>query len=447
MLNKTTCNQGAMGDRSATGRLLVVAVLLAGLVTTGCGMFERTSSAARPHEDPYVLFERGDHIAAYREFNILANRGDAGAQFVVGYLHETGNPRGGLFRGPDYHEAIKWYRLSAEQGFAKAQLNLGHMYAVGHGVARDDEEAARWYHKAAIQGFAEAQYNLGVRYYEGSGVTRNDVLAHMWASLAVANSTGTTQESATNLRDAVASRMTRPEISKAQQLAREWRPGVKVAALAPSIAPSREPPTTAAPESTGVDTESRLRTLKKLYDQGLITDKEYYEKRKQLLLGMFPAEDDLRVRGGKPTAAVREGRSGVAGEMKPEKKPGEPESFVKSGEGVVALGGGPQQARRGVVDRGSRGYIDRGGRDYIKWLQRSLNQILGTRLDVDGIMGRRTRNVIRSFQRQAGLAVDGVLGLQVEAALIKAGASPPRAGKAGMRAPAPASRGAPRQGG
>jgi peptidoglycan hydrolase-like protein with peptidoglycan-binding domain len=203
-------------------------------------------------------------------------------------------------------------------------------------------------------------------------------------------------------------------------------------AIAPAIAPARAPararPATAAPESTGADIESRLRTLKKLYDQGLITDREYYEKRKQLLLGMFPAEDDLKVRGGKPTAAVREVRSGVAGEMRPEKKPPVPESFVKSGEGVVALGGGPQEARRGVVDRGSRGYIDRGSRAYIKWVQRSLNQILGTRLDVDGVMGRRTRNVIRSFQRQAGLGVDGVLGLQTEDALIKAGASPPRPG-------------------
>ena len=231
MLHKTTCKRGAMGERGARERLLVVSVLLAGLVTTGCGMFQRTSSADRPHEDPYVLYERGDHIAAYREFKILADRGDAGAQFVVGYLHETGNPRGGQFRGPDYQEAIKWYRLSAGQGFAKAQLNLGHMYAVGHGVARDDEEAARWYHKAAIQGSPEAQYNLGVRYYEGSGVARNNVLAHMWASLAVANSTGKTQESAANLRDTVASRMTPTEISKARQLAREWRPGVKVSPI------------------------------------------------------------------------------------------------------------------------------------------------------------------------------------------------------------------------
>lgn len=438
----------ATGEKRAMGRFILVPVILAGLAVAGCAALQQPESQRL--ERAHGLYTRGSYIKAYREYKPLAVQGYPAAQFAIGYMYEHGQVRGILGfigRTPDYAEAGKWYRMAAGQGFAKAQLNLGHMYAVGHGVARDDEEAAMWYRKAAIQASAEAQYNLGVRYYEGTGVARNNVLAHMWASLAVANSTGKTQESATNLRAAVASRMTSPEISKAQQLAREWRPGVKVAALAPSIAPSREPPAIAAPESTGAGIESRLRTLKKLYDQGLITDKEYYEKREQLLLGMFPARDDLRVRGGKPTAAVGEGRSGAAGEMSPGKKPPMPESFVKSGEGVVALGGGPQQARRGVVDRGSRGYIDRGSRDYIKWVQRSLNQILGTRLDVDGVMGRRTRNVIRSFQRQAGLAVDGVFGLQTEDALIKAGASPPRAGKAGMAAPAPTSRGAPRQGG
>ena len=34
----------------------------------------------------------------------------------------------------DYAEAVKWYRLAAEQGFAMAQDNLGLMYKNGQGV-------------------------------------------------------------------------------------------------------------------------------------------------------------------------------------------------------------------------------------------------------------------------------------------------------------------------
>jgi uncharacterized protein len=34
----------------------------------------------------------------------------------------------------DYAEALKWYRLAADQGLASAQHNLGFMYANGWGV-------------------------------------------------------------------------------------------------------------------------------------------------------------------------------------------------------------------------------------------------------------------------------------------------------------------------
>lgn len=68
--------------------------------------------------------------------------------------------------------------------------------------------------------------------------------------------------------------------------------------------------------------------------------------------------------------------------------------------------------------------VSRRSPDYIRWVQNSLNRILGTRLIVDGMIGRQTRSAIRSFQRQYGLAVDGVVGPQTEAALMAAGASP-----------------------
>ena len=45
----------------------------------------------------------------------------------------------------DYKEAVRLYRLSAEQGFASAQYNLGVMYEIGQGVLQDYKEALRWY--------------------------------------------------------------------------------------------------------------------------------------------------------------------------------------------------------------------------------------------------------------------------------------------------------------
>ncbi|MCP4827986.1 MAG: sel1 repeat family protein, partial [Proteobacteria bacterium] len=41
----------------------------------------------------------------------------------------------------DYAEAVKWYRLAADQGYADAQCNLGVMYDNGQGVPQDYAEA------------------------------------------------------------------------------------------------------------------------------------------------------------------------------------------------------------------------------------------------------------------------------------------------------------------
>ena len=49
-------------------------------------------------------------------------------------------------------EAVKWYRLAAEQGNALAQYNLGWMYQYGRGVKKSRKTAIMWYEKAAAQG-------------------------------------------------------------------------------------------------------------------------------------------------------------------------------------------------------------------------------------------------------------------------------------------------------
>lgn len=57
---------------------------------------------------------------------------------------------------------------------------------------------------------------------------------------------------------------------------------------------------------------------------------------------------------------------------------------------------------------------------YIRWVQASLNRVLGLRLAVDGINGPATRSAVRSFQQRNGLTVDGIVGPQTERALKSA---------------------------
>src|SRR6267143_4868428 len=60
---------------------------------------------------------------------------------------------------------------------------------------------------------------------------------------------------------------------------------------------------------------------------------------------------------------------------------------------------------------------NRSNREYVAWVQAALNRALSLQLKADGVMGRRTRSAIRSFQQLSGIAPDGVVGAVTEEAL------------------------------
>lgn len=80
----------------------------------------------------------------------------------------------------EYVEAVKWYRKAVEQGYARAQANLGVCYYFGRGVDKDQAEAVKWFRKAAEQGFGAAQYKLGICYENGEGTAKDDKEAVRW---------------------------------------------------------------------------------------------------------------------------------------------------------------------------------------------------------------------------------------------------------------------------
>jgi hypothetical protein len=54
----------------------------------------------------------------------------------------------------DEREAVKWFRLAADQGHADGQFSLGVCHRDGTGVEKDDREAVKWFRLAADQGHA-----------------------------------------------------------------------------------------------------------------------------------------------------------------------------------------------------------------------------------------------------------------------------------------------------
>ncbi len=61
-------------------------------------------------------------------------------------------------------------------------------------------------------------------YANGQGAPQDNVMAHMWVNLAGSTLVGDKRKTAIKARDALEKRMTPKQITKAQRLAREWRP-------------------------------------------------------------------------------------------------------------------------------------------------------------------------------------------------------------------------------
>lgn len=107
----------------------------------------------------------------------LANQGDAEAQFELGEIYRKS---GGYHIQQDIHEAIKWYKLAAEQGHIEAQYRLGLTHRGGPGDIWNYQEAVKWLQLAAENGHMQAQYYLGYSYEFGEGVAYDYHLAAKW---------------------------------------------------------------------------------------------------------------------------------------------------------------------------------------------------------------------------------------------------------------------------
>jgi Caspase domain/Sel1 repeat len=115
---------------------------------------------ARAQADLGARYERGlgglakDDREAVRLYRLAAEQGDPGGQAGLGSFYAQG--RGGLSK--DDREAARLSKLAADQGNARGQNNIGTFYLRGRGgLPRDDREAARFYKLAADQGYAAGQ--------------------------------------------------------------------------------------------------------------------------------------------------------------------------------------------------------------------------------------------------------------------------------------------------
>jgi TPR repeat protein len=99
-------------------------------------------------------FRNKEFKKAFSEFLPLAQKGDRVSQFYLGVLYNHGT---GVEQ--NWAKAVQYYRLSADQGYAKAQCNLGTMLGQGAGAPKDPVEAHMWFYLAAQSDDGEAVEN------------------------------------------------------------------------------------------------------------------------------------------------------------------------------------------------------------------------------------------------------------------------------------------------
>lgn len=125
--------------------------------------------------------ENDNEISTFEGTLKRAREGNALSQNLLGIWILNSQLPDGVEVNEDPFELI---RLSAEQGFAAAQYNMGIILETGLGGkvadAKDEKLAFAWYRKAANRGCAEAMTAVGMCLYKGVGTEPNLSDALSW---------------------------------------------------------------------------------------------------------------------------------------------------------------------------------------------------------------------------------------------------------------------------
>ncbi|OYZ23750.1 MAG: hypothetical protein B7Y23_09880 [Sulfurovum sp. 16-42-52] len=120
-------------------------------------------------------YNKGAYIKALNTFYALAKEGDAKAQYNVGLMYANGKGA-----AKDMAKAQQWYEKAASaSGIMQAYNNLASFYLEGKGVKQDQAKAFELFQKAASMGDSAAQVNVAVLYaWGGEGITQDKMKAY-----------------------------------------------------------------------------------------------------------------------------------------------------------------------------------------------------------------------------------------------------------------------------
>jgi len=105
-----------------------------------------------------------------------AESGNAKAQYQLGKMYATGD-----MVAVNYPQAVAWVGLAAEQSDVDAMTMMAWFYSNGFGVKQNDEKAAAWTKLGAQGGVAKCQYALAHLYrFGGGGLQKDAKMMLLW---------------------------------------------------------------------------------------------------------------------------------------------------------------------------------------------------------------------------------------------------------------------------
>lgn len=161
---------------------------------------DKPQNTTRPVIGEQLLAANFEKITITNSIQRQADKGDPEAQYKIGFYFCAKADK--YFFDNNTQEAKKafeaaefWYLKAAQQGYPKAQYEMGCSYH-RQGLSgfyrpfseNEKKEAFGWYLKAGEQGHARAQLKLGDCYASGYGVEKNMKLAVEWYQKGIGSS-------------------------------------------------------------------------------------------------------------------------------------------------------------------------------------------------------------------------------------------------------------------
>jgi TPR repeat protein len=137
---------------------LKISIRLAALLLAATAAISpaRSAEISPALPDALIRYTRLDYVKALEMLLPLAQRGDAVAREILGFMYARGE---GI--PADQTAAHHWFALAADAGRTEAQFHLGRIYRDGAGVPRDSKTALYWFGRAAQHGSPDAMNAAG----------------------------------------------------------------------------------------------------------------------------------------------------------------------------------------------------------------------------------------------------------------------------------------------